>query len=94
MKNFIKKLSSVLETGIGIALALCLFLGALGFLGFVAAFIIGGDTAGIICDWVYNVYYAFLIKLSTITTLFTFVLLYLKGSAKWVNPIKYWKSKN
>ena len=80
--KIINKLSAVLETLIGIALAVCLFVGALGFLGFVFAFILGGDTAGVITDWIYNVFYGFLIKLSTITTLFTFVLLYLNGTKK------------
>ena len=82
MKTFVNKISSLLETLIGITLAVCLFLGALGFVGFLVALIVGGNTAGVICDWVYNVFYALLVKISTITTLFTFVLLYLKGVKK------------
>lgn len=79
---------TVLEWIIGIALALCLFLGGLGFIGFVAAFIAGGDTAANICTFLSKTYYVYLIKASTITTLACFVLQYFKGDAKWKNPFK------
>ncbi len=88
-----KKIASVLEWIIGIALALCLFLGGLGFFGFMAAFCIGGDTAAAICTFLSKTYYVYLIKASTITVLLCFVLQYVNGSAKWVNPIKAWKKK-
>ncbi|MBR2861932.1 MAG: hypothetical protein IKB86_08865 [Clostridia bacterium] len=93
MKEICKKITSVLEWIIGIALAVCLFAGGLGFLGFAAAFIIGGDTAAEICLWLSKVYYAFLIKTSTVTTLLCFVLMYFNGNAKWVNPLNRFKKK-
>lgn len=93
LKLFCKKIAALLEILIGIALAICLFLGALGFVGYAIAFIIGGDTAATICEWIYKTFYAYLIKLSTITTVATFVLLYLKGDVDWVNPIQYWRNK-
>ena len=86
MKNACKKIASVLEKEIGIALALCLFLGGLGFIGFVVAFCIGGDTAAEICTFLSKTYYVYLIKASTITTILCFVLQYFNGNAKWVNP--------
>ncbi len=92
-KSFCKKAVALLELFIGIVLAICLFIGALGFIGFLAAFIIGGETAEVICVWVYKTFYPYLIKLSTITTIATFLLLYLRGDANWVNPITYWKNK-
>ncbi len=88
MKNVCKKIASVLEWIIGIALALCLFLGGLGFFGFVAAFCVGGDTAAEICNFLSKTYYVWLIKASTITVLFCFLLQYFNGNAKWVNPFK------
>ena len=88
MKNVCKKISAVLEWAIGISLALCLFLGGLGFFGFVAAFIVGGESAELICTWLSKTYYVWLIKASTITTLACFVLQYFNGNAKWVNPFK------
>lgn len=92
-KIFCKKAASVLDVLIGISLAVCLFVGALGFIGYVVAFIAGGETALLICEWVYKVFYAWLIKLSTITTIACFISLYLKGDANWKNPVKYWKYK-
>ena len=88
-----KKIASFLEYLIGIALAICLFIGGLGFIGYVVAFCIGGETAAEICTWIYKSFYGFLIKLATMTTLASFLLIYLKGDAKWVNPIKRWKKK-
>ncbi|MBE6855971.1 MAG: hypothetical protein E7500_00900 [Ruminococcus sp.] len=91
--NVCKKIASVLEYIIGIALLICLFVGGLGFFGYMAAFIIGGDTAAEMCTWLKEEFYANLIKLSTYTTLASFLLIYLRGEANWVNPIKYWGGK-
>ena len=93
MKNICKKIVAALEYIIGISLAICLFGGGLGFFGFAVAFCIGGDSAAEICSWLSGTYYATLIKLSTITTLLTFVLMYFNGTAKWINPFHPWKSK-
>lgn len=93
MNNTRKKIVSVLEWIIGIALACCLFLGGIGFLGFAAAFCIGGDTAAQICEFLSKTYYVYLIKLSTVTVLICFVLQYFNGAAKWVNPLKARKEK-
>ena len=86
MKNVCTKIASVLEWCIGIALALCLFLGGLGFIGFVVAFCVGGDTAANICTFLSKTYYVYLIKASTITTLACFLFQYFNGDAKWKNP--------
>ncbi|MBE6606054.1 MAG: hypothetical protein E7635_03355 [Ruminococcaceae bacterium] len=88
-----KKTAEVLEFVIGVAIMVCLFIGGLGFVGYVIAFCIGGELATTICTWLYTVFYGYLIKLSTITTLFTFLLIYLKGEAKWVNPVRCRKNK-
>lgn len=83
-----KKIASVLEWIIGIALACCLFLGGLGFIGFAVAFFTGGATAEAICDFLSNTFYVYLIKASTVTVVLCFVLQYLNGDAKWKNPFK------
>lgn len=88
MKNTCRKIASVLEWVIGIAFALCLFLGGLGFIGFVVAFCTGGETAETICTFLSKTYYDYLIKASTITTVFCFILQYFNGDAKWVNPFE------
>ena len=82
------KVSSALETLIGILLAICLFIGALGFFGYIAAFITGGETAQEICTFVYKTFYGTLIKISTVTTIICFALIYIRGDAKWKNPFK------
>ena len=87
-KNACHKTASILECLIGIALAVCLFAGGLGFIGYVVAFCIGGDTATEICTWIYKTYYAWLIRIGTVTTVVTFIMLYLKGEASWKNPFK------
>ena len=88
MNHTHKKIASALEWIIGIALALCLFLGGLGFVGFVVAFCAGGETAEAICTFLSKTYYVYLIKTSTITTILCFALQYFNGNAKWVNPFK------
>lgn len=92
MKKIRDKLVVILEWIIGIALTGCLFLSGFGLLGYAAAFIIGGDTAGAICEFLSKTYYAFLIKGSTITVLLCFALQYFNGNAKWVNPIQRQKN--
>lgn len=87
-KEICNKIALVLEYIIGIALAVCLFAGGLGFIGYAIALCLGGQTAAEICDWIFNTYYAVLIKIGTITTLLTFLKMYFKGEANWVNPIK------
>ncbi len=93
LKKVCHKIASVLDVLIGISFFICLFGGALGFLGYAAAFIVGGETATAMCTWIYKTFYVFLIKLGTITTLVTFLKIYLNGDANWVNPIRYWKNK-
>lgn len=82
MKMKFEKISSVLKNIIGYLLTICLFAGGLGFFGFVIAFCLGGDSAAIICEWLSKTYYAYLIKLSTITTLACFILCYINGDTK------------
>lgn len=90
-KKYLSKISSVLEMVIGYLLTICLLVGALGAFGYLVAFCIGGETASNICSFLYNKFYLCLIYISTSTTVLCFLLLYLRGDAKWKNPIKYWK---
>ena len=91
-KNGCHKVAHALEWAIGYALLICLFVGGLGFIGYVIALCIGGETATSICTWLYKKFYVVLIKISTITTVVCFIMLYLRGDANWHNPIKYWKN--
>ena len=87
--TYCKKTAAVLETVIGISLAICLFIGAVGLIAFIA----GGETAALICEYMYKVFYVWLMKLSTITTIACFILQYLKGDTNRKNPVKYWRYK-
>ena len=64
------------------------------FLGFAAAFCIGGEAAAAICTFLSKTYYVYLIKASTVTVVLCFALQYCNGNAKWVNPFRRAKDKN
>ena len=79
MKNFCKKLSNVLKTIFGYGFMISLFAGGLTFFGYIAALIIGGDTAAVICDVIYKTIIPIIIKCSTSLVLFGLVAMYLAG---------------
>ncbi len=79
MKNILKKISSFLRTVFGYGIMISLFLGAAGFFGYVAALIVGGDTAAEICKFIYKSFYPLVIKLSVVMVLLGLVAMYLNG---------------
>lgn len=58
---------------------ICLFGGGLLFFGYVAALLIGGDVATVICTFIYKVISPYLVRLSTITILLGLLKMYLCG---------------
>ncbi len=52
MKMVLKKISEVCKKIFGYGIYVSLFVGGLTFFGYVAAFIIGGETAGEICTFI------------------------------------------
>ncbi|MBE6651354.1 MAG: hypothetical protein E7613_08585 [Ruminococcaceae bacterium] len=79
MKNFLKKVATVLGTVFGYGIMICLFAGGLTFFAYIAALIIGGNTAAQICDFVGNTFFPALIKISNIMILVGLISMYLKG---------------
>ncbi len=79
MKEFCKKLSAVLKKIFGYGIMVCLLAGGLTFFGYVAALIIGGDTAAAICAFIYNEIVPIIIYLSVIMVLLGLVAMYLNG---------------
>ena len=79
MKEFCKKLSAVLKTIFGYGIMISLFAGGLTFFGYVAALIIGGDTAAAICTFLYKTVIPVIIYLSGIMVLLGLVAMYLNG---------------
>ena len=79
MKEICKKISKVLKTVFGAGIMVCLFAGGLTFFGYMAALIIGGETATAICTVIYKGIIPYIIKASTILILLGLVAMYLNG---------------
>lgn len=79
MKNVCKKISAVLKTVFGYGIMACLFVGGLTFFGYMAALIIGGDTAAAICEFLYKTIIPVVVKTSTVMVLLGLVAMYLNG---------------
>ncbi len=79
MKEKLKKISDVCKLIFGYGIMISLFMGALVFIGYVAALIIGGDTAAVMCDFIYKKIVPVMIYISTTMVLFGLVAMYLAG---------------
>lgn len=90
MKAICKKISNVLKTIFGWGIMICLFAGGLTFFGYVAALIVGGDTAAAICTFIYKTIIPYIIYGSTVMVLLGLVAMYLAGE----NALTANKKKN
>lgn len=79
MKNTLKKIADVCKTVFGYGIMTMLFAGGLTFFGYVAALIIGGDTAAMICEWMYKGVLPVVIYITTVLVLFGLLTMYLSG---------------
>ncbi len=79
MKEFCKKISDILKIIYGYGIMITLFAGGLTFFGFVAALIIGGDTATMICTVIYKNIIPVIIYVSVIMVLIGLLAMYLNG---------------
>ena len=79
MKKVCKKIGSVLKTVFGYGIMICLFAGGLTFFGYLAALIVGGEAAVLICTFIYKTIIPVIIKTSTILVLLGLVVMYLNG---------------
>ena len=79
MKDVCKKISKVLKTIFGAGIMICLFAGGLTFFGYMAAIIIGGSTAELICVFIYKTIVPIIIKCSTVMVLLGLVAMYFGG---------------
>ncbi len=79
MKETMKKISDICKLIFGYGIMIVLFLGGLTFFGYVAALLIGGETATAMCTWIYKSFIPVLIEASTILILFGLVTMYLAG---------------
>ena len=79
MKEMCKKISAALRVVFGYGIMICLFAGGATFFGYLAALIIGGETAAAICTFIYKVFMPVVIRMSTILVLLGLVTMYLNG---------------
>ena len=79
MKEKMKKFSEVLKLIFGYGIMICLFVGGLTFFGYLAALIIGGDTATAICDFIYKGIVPVMVYCSTCLVLLGLVAMYCAG---------------
>ncbi len=79
MKNVLKKISAVLKKIFGYGIMITLFAGGLTFFGYVAALIIGGDTAAMICEFIYKDFIPVIVYITSILVLLGLVAMYLNG---------------
>jgi len=72
-----KKITNVLLTVFSIGVLCALFAGAMAIVGFIAALIIGGETATALCVFIHKTYFPWIIKATSVFTLFGLVGMYL-----------------
>ena len=78
-KEICKKIADFLSIIFGYGIAVCLFAGGLTFFGFVAALIIGGDTATAICLTIKDDIFPVIIIASVVFVLLGLFIMYLRG---------------
>ncbi len=79
MKDIMKKISAVLKKIFGYGIMITLFAGGLSFFGYVAALIIGGDSAAMICEFIYKDYIPVIVYATSILVLLGLAAMYLGG---------------
>lgn len=76
---FKQKISKIFEIIFGYGIFICLFAGGLTFFAYLAALIMGGEIANIICTFTYKTLYPYLIRLSSVMILVGLLKMYILG---------------
>ena len=79
MKEKLKKISGVCKWIFGYGIMIVLAIGGLQFFGYVAALIIGGDTAAAICTFLSKTVTPIMVYATTSLVLFGLLTMYLGG---------------
>ena len=74
-----KKFTEICKLIFGYGIMISLFSGGLTFFAYLAALIIGGDTAALICDITYKQVIPVIVKLSTTMILLGLACMYMSG---------------
>lgn len=75
----------------GYGVMITLFAGGLSFFGYVAALIIGGDTAAAICNFISKQYNPVIIYAASVTVLLGLLCMYLAGEKSLTPDTKHSK---
>ena len=94
MKNLRKKIADILSLIYGIGVMVALFAGGASFLGYLAAFIIGGETATEICVFIYKTIYPILFYFASSVAILGLIKMYVAGEKSMVPGNKYKKTSN
>ena len=79
MKEKLKRAAEKMKVVFGYGIMSALMLGGLTFVGYVAALVIGGETAALICKVIYKQIVPVMINASTVLVLFGLLTMYLAG---------------
>ena len=79
MKEILQKIAKVTGIIYGYSIMLALLLGGLSFLGYVAALALGGNTAVLICNFIYKELYPILVYSASATVVLGLITMYCKG---------------
>ncbi|MBE6038981.1 MAG: hypothetical protein E7218_07285 [Anaerofustis stercorihominis] len=79
MKSMLNKIADIFRIIFGYGIMITLFVGGATFFGYLAALIIGGETAAAICTFIYKKLVPVMIKTTTSLVLLGLVTMYLSG---------------
>ena len=79
MKKFREKTALVLTYIYALGIFVALFGGAVSVLGYLAAFIVGGETAALVSDFIYRSLYPVLVYIATGSVLVGLLKMYVAG---------------
>ena len=74
-----EKILKILKLIFGYGIMICLFAGGLSFFGYVAALIIGGDTAAAICTFIYKQFFPIVFIVTSSLILLGLIRMYISN---------------
>lgn len=79
MKETLNKIGTFLKTIYGYGIMISLFAGGLTFIGYLVALVIGGETATLICTFIYKKFIPVIIYIASIMVILGIISMYLCG---------------
>lgn len=79
MKAMMKKISEICKLVFGYGIMIVLFAGGFAFFGYMAALIVGGDAAAVICEVIYKKIVPVIVYATNVLIVMGLVSMYLAG---------------